>query len=73
MYPKGEADGKQVNIPAPCCEVETCVRLIKPQPTTRREGSREGEADLLLKCGEIEPRKAHVDDQHVRTKTETGR
>ena len=32
-----------------------------------------GEADLLLKCGAREPRKAHEDDQHVRTKTDTGR
>ena len=61
------------NIPAPCYEVEPYVRFSKPQPTIRREGSREGEADLLLKCGAREPRKAHEDDQHVRTKTDTGR
>lgn len=34
------------------------VRFSKVQPTIRFEGSREGEADLLLKCAEEEPRKA---------------
>jgi hypothetical protein len=34
------------------------VRFSKMQPTTRFEGSRKGEADLLLKCVEEEPRKA---------------
>ena len=34
------------------------VRFSKLQPTTRREGSRKGEADSLLKCREEEPRKA---------------
>ncbi len=37
------------------------------------EGSRKGEADLLLKCTEEEPRKALVDKVRTRTKTDTGR
>ncbi len=45
----------------------------QPQPTTRLEGSRKGEADLLLKCRAGEPRKAFVDDVRIRTKTDTGR
>ncbi len=39
----------------------------------RFEGSRKGEADLLLKCMEEEPRKALVDKMRTRTKTDTGR
>jgi len=38
------------------------VRFAELQPTMRREGSRKGEADLLLKCGEAEPRKACEDE-----------
>ena len=34
------------------------VRFFEVQPTMRFEGAREGEADLLLKCAEKEPRKA---------------
>ena len=36
------------------------MRFSKLQPTIRREGSREGEADLLPKCEEGGPRKAAV-------------
>ncbi len=36
------------------------VRFSKLQPTIRREGSREGEANLLPKCVVEEPRKAAV-------------
>ena len=54
-------------------KVEVRVRFFKVQPTTRFEGSREGEADLLLKCAEKEPRKARTDDMRNRTKTDTGR
>ena len=48
------------------------VRFSNVQPTTRREGSRKGEADLLSKCAEEEPRKARVDQVRIRTKTDTG-
>ncbi len=53
--------------------VEASVRFSKAQPTMRFEGSREGEADLLLKCVEEEPRKALADKMRTRTKTDTGR
>jgi hypothetical protein len=49
------------------------VRFLKPWPTIRFEGPRKGEADLLPKHGEREPRKACEDDWRVRTKTDTGR
>ena len=49
------------------------MRFFKIQPTTRFEGSRKGEADLLLKCVEEEPRKAVADEMRNRTKTDTGR
>ena len=48
------------------------MRFPEPQPTTRREGSRKAEADLLPKCGYEEPRKADEDDVRIRTKTDTG-
>ena len=54
-------------------EVEVKVRFSKIQPTIRFEGSRKGEADLLLKCVEGEPRKAFMDNMRNRTKTDTGR
>ena len=53
--------------------VEAKVRFFKMQPTIRFEGSRKGEADLLLKCVEREPRKAFADKMRIRTKTDTGR
>ncbi len=39
----------------------------------RFEGSRKGEANLLPKCMEEEPRNALVDGVRIRTKTDTGR
>ncbi len=53
--------------------VEARVRFSTVQPTMRFEGARKGEADLLLKCMEEEPRKALVDKMRTRTKTDTGR
>ena len=73
MRPKGVVDGQQVNIPALCQADEPHVRFIQVQPTTRREGSRKGEADLLPKCEAGEPRKAAACNQRIRTKTDTGR
>ena len=52
--------------------VETRVRFVNAQPTTS-EGVRKDEANWLLKCAAVEPRKARADKVRTRTKTDTGR
>jgi hypothetical protein len=47
-------------------------RCTGPWPTTRIEGARKGEADLLPKHGKVQPRKAVGDAVRIRTKTDTG-